>query len=73
MVEEDGSDVVKMTVEGEETASSLIRPDLNLVIVTARDEERLGLVKVDATNWPIVFLEAIDQSPHSVVPELNSG
>lgn len=60
MVKEDGSDVVEMAVEGEKATSSLVRPDFNLVVVTARDEKRLCLVEVDTTNRTIVLLEAIN-------------
>jgi hypothetical protein len=59
-MEEDGSDVVEMAVEGEEASSSLVRPDFDLVIVTARDEKRLCLMKVDTTDGTIVFLETIN-------------
>jgi hypothetical protein len=41
VVEEDGADVVEMAVEGEETAAGLVRPDLDLVVVTTRHEEGL--------------------------------
>jgi len=34
-MEEDGSDVVKMAVKGEEASSSLVRPDFDLIVVTA--------------------------------------
>lgn len=71
MVEENGSDVVEMAVEGEKASSSLVGPDLDLVIVASRNEERLGLVEVDTSNRSIVFLEAINQGSHSVIPKLD--
>lgn len=46
MVEEDGTDVVQVAVEGEEAAPSLEGPDLDLVVVTARYEERLYWIYV---------------------------
>jgi hypothetical protein len=73
MVEEDGSDVVEMAAEGEEAAAGLQRPDLDLVIVTAGNEERLGLVEIDASNGTIVLLKSVDEGSHAVVPELNGG
>jgi hypothetical protein len=60
MMEEDGSDVIEMTVKGEKAAPGLIRPDLDLVIVTARDEKRLCLVEVDTTDRTIVLFETIN-------------
>ena len=41
VVEEDGADVVQVAVECKEAAPSLERPDLDLVVVTARYEEGL--------------------------------
>lgn len=38
MVEKDSPNVVQMAIQGEETSSALIRPDLDLVIVPARYE-----------------------------------
>lgn len=69
-MEENGANVIKVAIQGEETASCLIRPNLDLVIVTAGYEEGLGFMEVNPTNWAIVFLESIDQSSHTIVPEL---
>lgn len=38
VMEEDGSDIVQVTVQCEQTPSGLVRPDLNLVVIAARDE-----------------------------------
>ena len=38
VVEEDGPDIVQVAVQCEETSPSLVRPDLDLVVVTARHE-----------------------------------
>ncbi len=68
MVEEDGTDIVQMPVQGEQTSSGLIRPHFDLVIVSARHEEGLGPVKVDATDWPIMLLKSVNERSHAVVP-----
>jgi hypothetical protein len=60
MMEEDGSNIIEMAIEGEKASSGLVRPDFDLVIVTARDEKRLCLVEVDTTDGTIVLLEAIN-------------
>lgn len=73
MVEENGANVIEVTVQCEETSSCLVGPDFDLVVVTTRDEERLRLVKVDASNRSVVFLESIDERAHSIVPKLNGG
>lgn len=44
MVEEHGSDIVQMAVESKETSPGLVRPDLDLVVVASRNEERLLFV-----------------------------
>ena len=38
MVEEDGSDIVQVTVQCEEATPRLVRPDLDLVVIAAGDE-----------------------------------
>ena len=60
MMEEDSSNIIEMAIEGEKAPSGLVRPDFDLVIVTARDEKRLCLVEVDTTDGTIVLLEAIN-------------
>lgn len=59
VVEEDGADVVEMAIQGEQTPPGLIGPDLDLVIITARDEEGLGLMKVDTPDRAVVLFEAV--------------
>lgn len=71
MVEEHGTNIVKMAIEGEQAAPGLVRPNLDLVIITTGDEERLRLVEVDTSNWSIVLFESINQSSHSIIPKLN--
>jgi hypothetical protein len=73
MVEEDGSDVVEMAVEGKKATPGLVRPDFNLVVVTTRNKKRLRLVKVHAADGTIVLFKAINQSSHSIIPELDGG
>jgi hypothetical protein len=68
MVEEDCSDIVQVTIECEQASPCLIRPHLDLVVVAARYEEWLCLVKVNATDWAIMFLKSINQCSHTVVP-----
>lgn len=72
MVEEDGSYVVEMSVQGEQTSPRLVRPDLDLVVVASRDEEGLGLVKIDASNGTVVLFETINKGSHAVIPQLYS-
>ena len=68
MVKEDGSNIIQVTIQGEEAATGLVRPDFDLIIIAARYEQRLSLVKVNASYWTIVFFESIDKRSHAVVP-----
>ena len=68
MVEEDGPNVIQVAIEGEETSSALIRPDLDLVVVPTRYEQRLCLMEVYASNGPIMLLEPIYQGSHAIIP-----
>lgn len=51
MVEEDGADIVQVAVECEQASSSLVGPDLDLVVVAARDEP--ALVSVYSSGWRV--------------------
>lgn len=50
-----------------------MRPDLDLVIITARYEQWLCLMEVYTPYGAIMFLKAIDESAHAVVPQLYCG
>lgn len=67
-MEEDGANVVEMAIQGEQAPSGLIGPYLDLVIITARNKERLRFVKINAADRPIVLFEPIDQSSHPIIP-----
>jgi hypothetical protein len=73
MVEKNGSDVVEMAVQGEEAATCLVGPDLDLIVVSAGDEERLRLMKVDSANRAVMFLKSVDERAHAVIPKLDCG
>lgn len=68
MVEENRPHVVQMPIERKQTSASLVAPNLDLVIISAGHEQRLRLVEINATNGTIVFLKAVDQRAHAVVP-----
>lgn len=72
-MEEDGSDIVEVAVQREQASPSLIGPDLDFVVVTARDEEGLRVVEVDSSHRTIVLFESINQRSHPVVPQLNGA
>ena len=61
------------------TNSGFLRPDngvaettcirhLDLIVVAARDEQRLGLVEVDSSHRAIMLIEPVYQRAHAVVP-----
>lgn len=68
MVKEHGANIVQVAIQGEKTTSCLVRPDLDFVIVSSGNEERLCFVKVNASDRTIVLFEAVDQGSHSIVP-----
>lgn len=70
-MEEDGSNIVQVSVQGKQASPRLIRPDLDLIIVTARHEERLSLVEVNSSDRSIVLLKSVYESSHAVVPQLD--
>lgn len=71
MVKENGPHIVQMPIQREQTSPCLVRPDLDLVVIAARDEEGLCLVEIDSSNWAIMFFESVNERPHAVVPELD--
>ena len=71
-MEENGADVVQMTIQRKKTSPCLVGPDLDLVVIASGDEEGLGLVEVDAANRSVVFFESINEGSHTIVPQLNS-
>ena len=66
-----GPYVVQMAFKGVQAFFLFEVPELHLVVVTARGEQRLGPVELDASDWAFVLLEGIDQGLHVVVPELD--
>lgn len=68
MVEENSPHVVQMPIERKQASASLVAPDLDLVIISSGHEKRLRLVEINATDGAIVFLKAVNQHAHAVVP-----
>ena len=73
MVKENGSYIVEMAIEGEETPSTLIGPNLYLIVVSTGHEQWLGLMKINASDRSVMLLEPIYQRSHPIVPKLNGG
>jgi len=68
MVEEHRSNVVQMAVECEKTSSTLVGPDLDLVVIPPRYEQRLRFMEVYAPHRPIMLLETVYQGAHTIIP-----
>lgn len=60
--------VVQMTIQGEEAAPGLVRPNFDLVIVTPGHEQWLSAVKINTSDGSVVLLESIYQGSHAVIP-----
>ena len=68
MVEKDCSNIIQMSIESEQAPPALIRPDFDLVVVSPRYEQWLGLVEIYASDRPVMLLEAIYQCAHTIIP-----
>lgn len=71
MVELNSTDVIQVSKKGKKASMQLIVPDLDLVIITSRDEERLRFMEMNAADRAIVLVEPVNQRPHPVIPELD--
>lgn len=73
MVKEDRSHIVQVTVQGKETPSGLIGPNLDFVIISARNKQRLRLVKIYPSDRTIMLFKSIYKCSHTIIPKLNGG
>jgi len=64
-VELHGANVVEVAEECEEAAAQLVVPDLDLVVVAARYDQRLDSVKVYAAHRAVVLVEPLQKHPHA--------
>jgi len=71
VVKEYSSYIIQVTIECKDASPCLVRPNLDLVVVSPRYEKRLGLVKVDASDRPVMLFESINESSHTIIPQLN--
>jgi hypothetical protein len=60
VVEDNGTDVVQVTIQSKEASPALVGPDLDLVIITSRNEKRLGVMEIDGSNRAIVLFKAVN-------------
>lgn len=68
MVEKYCANIIQVTVQRKKTSPSLIRPHLDLVIISSRHEEGLCFMEVDSSNRSIVLFESVNQRAHAIVP-----
>ena len=68
MMEEHRSHIVQVAIECKQTPPRLIRPHLDLVVIATRHKQRLRLVEVNSSDWPIMLFEAVYKRSHAVVP-----
>lgn len=68
----DRSNVIQMTMQGEQTSPLFVVPDLDLIIISTRDEKRLARVESNTTDGSIMFVEPFDESTHLKIPHLNT-
>jgi len=65
------ADVVQVAKKGEEATPQLVVPYLNLIVITSRDEQRLRLVEVDATDRAFMLIKAVNECAHPIIPQLD--
>mmetsp|Transcript_9821 Transcript_9821/g.19423 ORF Transcript_9821/g.19423 Transcript_9821/m.19423 type:complete len:228 (+) Transcript_9821:354-1037(+) len=65
------ANVIQMPQKRKQAPSLLIVPHLDLVIISSRHKQRLRWMKIHSSNRPFMLIEAINQRPHPVVPQLN--
>lgn len=70
MMEERGSNIIQMSVKSKQALSLFVIPNLDFVIISARDEQGLILMKINTTNGTLVFFEFINKSTGSVIPKI---
>lgn len=67
-MELDGANIIQMAQQGKETASQLVIPNLDFVIVATTDNEGFVQMKVHAADGAIVFFEAINHGSNAIIP-----
>jgi hypothetical protein len=67
VVELDGTDVVEVPEEGEQTAPKLVVPNFDLVVVTPGHNQRLDFVKVHSPNGTVMLIEPLQEDAHAAV------
>lgn len=72
-MEENRAHIIQVSVQCKKTPPGLVVPDLDLVVITAGYEQGLGRVEVDASDRSIMFFESVNECPHAVIPQLDSG
>jgi hypothetical protein len=60
-----------MSHEMKETPLELVVPDFDLVVVAARDKERLRLMEADAADGAVVLVKLVEERAHAVIPQLD--
>jgi hypothetical protein len=73
MMEEDSSDVVQVAGQCKHTLSGLSGPNLDGVVITTRDKDWLSRMESDTSDRTVVIFKTIDQSTHTIIPQLNGG
>ncbi len=60
VVELNRPNVVQVPQQREKAAAQLVVPYLDFVIISARDNERLNLVKINTTNRAIMLVKSLE-------------
>ena len=67
-MEKHGSDIVQVTIQGENALASDEGPHPDQIVVTTGHKKRLRWVEIDTSNWTLMILKTVDKSAHTVIP-----
>ena len=68
MMEEHRPHIIQMPIQREQTSTRLIRPHLDLVVISPGHKQRLCLVEVDPSYGTVVLFKAVYERAHPVIP-----
>jgi hypothetical protein len=71
MMEEHCSNIVQMASESKHAAFRVVIPYFDSVIISTRHKHGLRLMKINTSNWAIMFFISIYQCSHSIIPQLD--
>lgn len=73
MMKHCGPDVIQVSQKSKDTSPLFIVPNFNLIIISARNKQRLLIMETYSSNGSVVFIEFVEQGAHAVIPQLDNA